>query len=111
MSLARPFFEYLAKEALKDSKLNVRNNSEDLLNRYQYHLSLYEKRTNYANRIKGKKFFERQNGWPCRSSKPFIVGQNIYLYILQLFNQDLLPVKTSQVWQQKNGQKNSKSHY
>jgi hypothetical protein len=38
-----PFFEWLAERAVRNSKLNVDNNSESLFSRYNYFLSAYQK--------------------------------------------------------------------
>lgn len=43
VKVAKPYFEWVASEAVKSSKLNVKNNSSDLFQRYQYLVELYKK--------------------------------------------------------------------
>jgi len=43
---SRPYFNYLAEEAVKSSQLNIVNNNEALFNRYNYFLKLYQAENN-----------------------------------------------------------------
>lgn len=45
---ARPYFEWRAQQAAKDSKLNVANRSRELFDRFNFYLSLYEARRSEA---------------------------------------------------------------
>lgn len=45
---AEPFFEFLAQEAVKQSKLNVLNRSSDLFERYTYLRDLYRRKNTQA---------------------------------------------------------------
>lgn len=42
IKVAKPYFEWLASQAVEDSKLSVRNNSSELFARYKYLISLYK---------------------------------------------------------------------
>ncbi|MCS0266838.1 hypothetical protein NDJ22_17645 [Vibrio alginolyticus] len=43
VNVAKPYYEWLASEAVSSSNLNVKNNCSDLFGRYEYLLNLYEK--------------------------------------------------------------------
>jgi hypothetical protein len=43
VKVAKPYFEWLASQAVKSSQLNVKNNSSNLFERYQYLVGLYKK--------------------------------------------------------------------
>lgn len=42
IKVAKPYFEWLASQAVEDSKLSVRNNSSELFARYEYLINLYK---------------------------------------------------------------------
>lgn len=42
IKVAKPYFEWLASQAVEESKLNVRNNSSELFARYEYLIRLYK---------------------------------------------------------------------
>ena len=50
----KPFFDYIAEQAVIDSKLNVTNNSRDLLGRYEYLNQLYKGQFKKYQANKGK---------------------------------------------------------
>ena len=43
VKVAKPYFEWVASQAVKGSQLNVKNNSSNLFERYQYLVDLYKK--------------------------------------------------------------------
>ncbi|WP_300181689.1 hypothetical protein [uncultured Aliivibrio sp.] len=54
VNVAKPYYEWLASEAVLSSNLNVKNNCSELFGRYQYLLSLYEKEQQEAISHKGE---------------------------------------------------------
>ncbi len=52
---ARPFFDWLAEQAIAASELNVVNNSSDLLERFIYFCKLYREKAQDAKDLKGEK--------------------------------------------------------
>lgn len=47
--IATPYFEWLANQAVSESKLNVKNKCYELYGRYEYFLNLYREETKQAN--------------------------------------------------------------
>ena len=67
--IAEPYFDYLADEAIKSSKLTITNNSRHLYERYEYFLKLYEE--------KDKAFKDNENN---RKLNSLYDGQSYKLY-------------------------------
>jgi hypothetical protein len=59
---AKPFFVWLAEEAVNKSKLNVVNESRDLFSRYQYFLKMYKDIHGEADRRSEERIVEQHNG-------------------------------------------------
>jgi hypothetical protein len=55
---AKPFFDWLAEQAVSDSKLNVVNESRELFSRYQYFLKMYQNIHDEAERRSEEKIVE-----------------------------------------------------
>lgn len=67
---SRPYFNYLANEAVKSSQLNIVNNNEDLFNRYNYFLKLYK--SDYEEK-------ENRNKEQITIDGNFVIGSTEYL--------------------------------
>lgn len=67
---ARPYFNYLAEEAVKSSQLNIANNNEDLFNRFGYFLKLYKSENEKIERL---------------NLDQISVGGNLYLGSIEYF--------------------------
>lgn len=71
--MAEPYFDYLANEAIKSSKLTITNNSRHLFERYEYFLKLYEekafkdnednRRLNFLYGGQSYKLYDRESQW------------------------------------------------
>jgi hypothetical protein len=59
---AKPFFDWLAEQAVSDSKLNVVNESRELFSRYQYFLKMYQNIRDEAERLSEEKVVEAHTG-------------------------------------------------
>jgi hypothetical protein len=59
---AKPFFVWLAEQAVSDSKLNVVNESRELFSRYQYFLKMYQDIHDEAERRSEEKIIEEHTG-------------------------------------------------
>jgi len=59
---ATPFFDWLAEQAVSDSKLNVVNESRELFSRYQYFLKTYQSIHDEAERRSEEKIVEEHTG-------------------------------------------------
>ncbi|MCP1994385.1 hypothetical protein [Flavobacterium sp. HSC-61S13] len=69
---SRPYFNYLANEAVKSSKINIVNNNEDLFNRYNYFLKLYKSEfEEKENKNKEQITFENK----------FVFGSSDYIHL------------------------------
>lgn len=62
VKLAKPYFVWLAEQALKDSKLNVVNDSRELFDRYQYFLETFRTINDEAVRRSGERIVEENIG-------------------------------------------------
>ncbi|QOG17536.1 hypothetical protein [Bradyrhizobium sp. SEMIA] len=60
---AEPYFDWLAGEALQNSKLNLINNSASLFERFQFFKSEYTKKSEEADARKDEKIVTQGNGW------------------------------------------------
>jgi len=61
VKVAQPFFDWVAEEAIAGSKLNVVNNSSELLNRYIYLRDAYQLKAEEASK-KDKELFRNKDG-------------------------------------------------
>jgi hypothetical protein len=60
VKVARPFFDWLAEQAVRQSHVNVINNSSDLFERYRYFLDAYRQKTKESIERKDERIV--QNG-------------------------------------------------
>ncbi len=58
---ARPFYDYLAEEAVRQSKFNIENNNQELYRRLEYLLSLYKKEYKKYIKNNGYKYYQNAN--------------------------------------------------
>jgi hypothetical protein len=73
VKVAKPYYEWVASEAVASSKLNVTNNSPDLYGRYEYLLTLYESEQKEATARKDevhKKTTKTEHGSYTSSHRP-----------------------------------------
>lgn len=59
---ARPFFDWLASEAVASSNVNVHNNSAPLYDRYEFLLSAYRAKRDEAEQRKDEKVVKKEEG-------------------------------------------------
>jgi hypothetical protein len=64
---AEPYFDWVADEALRTSKLNVVNNSAVLFDRFIFLRGEYRKKADEAERRKDEKIVKEGNGWTAIS--------------------------------------------
>ena len=62
VKMAKPFFVWLAEQAVSESKLNVVNESIELFNRYQYFLKMYKDIHDEAERRSEERIVEQHIG-------------------------------------------------
>lgn len=80
VSIARPFFDWLAKEAVTASALNVVNNSDDLYARFAYFREAYRERADEALSRKDERTVEKGkasngSGWTIISSPAAVMAK------------------------------------
>lgn len=59
---ARPFFDWLASQAVASSSVNVHNNSAPLFDRYEFLLSAYRDKLDEAKRRKDERIVKKEEG-------------------------------------------------
>jgi hypothetical protein len=60
VKIARPFFDWLADQAMDSSAINIRNNSNELFHRYAYLHALYQSKADEAERRKDERIVQEE---------------------------------------------------
>jgi hypothetical protein len=79
VKVARPFFDWLAEQAVHHSHVNVINNSSDLFERYRYFLDAYRQKTNEYIRRKDERLVQKGTSefgtWQTISFPAFLLNK------------------------------------